>query len=1502
MAKPPVSGSKAIQDYGLTQIYTPRDDPTIDIVFVHGLNGHPRNTWTSKATGCFWPTDLLPDVLASLRPRILTYGYNANVTTFTDGTSRDSVVSHAETLASHLAANRNLRNCSDRPIIFICHSLGGLIVKRALIYSRSLSNEKTEHLRSVYVSTFGILFLGTPHNGSDLAKWGLLLRNICNAVLPKKFMETSPQLLKALQTNNEILQHINSLFVDIMGRFHIYFFHETRSTDLHGTREVIVDEHSAAPYMEGVERAGIEADHSHMCKFNDENSAGYEVVAEAVLRYSRQAPAVIAERWVEEKNARAQERKAKAKEIYDARIDDPANRSMPDLSRTGRPPRFLPAPEEAVTLKDYEIEEPTEDITGSRAVYDELHSCHFKFVLTDFFLGEYVPPLPRAPASEGRNSPVSDTGRSGLLQISHHSIKDTPLFVAPPGFHPNATFFGMKKELEILHTRLYKAKARQERTMAVLISGVPGSGKTHLARQYVFTQRGCYPGGIFWIDGKSRESTFKCLWEIAQAATLVESKATPEYYETQTYVNAVRNWFQSRQDWLLVFDGIGFDHDDDINKFKEVLPWSKRSSIIYTSVDATLRKKQRLYEPYCLAISRLQVEDACKLLFKDLGISRPTAEQKSKATRIVEYYEGLPLAIHAVGHHLNATGKPVEKYRVRSRVTDKKLAEPFLGIMNDLFRLQHRQALHLINLLSFLGHQVPVGLLDLGRSVMTKENVEILTSAQPADDPDLDTTLGTLIHYGLIERTSDAGLPHKRSFVQPRDGDDLNQDAENDPELSDPATESSQEGSFSIYQQQFAVDVVKIHSVLQGFCRDELRIMDEETKAAMNNNDPGFYDTWLIVATRFLVGSYGAAIERMANDDTCGLVQDYREYETHASRLLELFPKKPTISLRPHIVGETRDGLRKLMKTISRAIDSVSPSSSQQSIGKQRSVFERLSSSSSSSPNSPADERGISRHSTLSWSDRESPGAESPEELSGPSPQFRVELFAPHIYRQDGACYKSEDGQETDGEETGEARMSPSTSQISHNTEKPKKPPPSPTSPPGSSSSGWHVINRDSKRRSDNKNKAKQSNKGPRRFGSAKADTPLVELSSVQGKGFSSRPVDIEAASSGTSSQAKQALAAVRRSSNSQLQPEAPEAVSTSPPANKENMPTYASVASRQIRKAEPAPMHPPAVHIMRTVDPETGLQMKPSTETLASRATYPFTPDPEGYNYYSGMDYHTAPGSRSESRRGSLANLEVMSASVPSLLSYRQPVTYEENIPVAFPANRPSAQRGPASMPPSISAPGRPTPVAHPSAIMPGASTRVSSAPERTRPSSEPLSRNTSAYSHQSRNTEPVRYPSQYSPPFSPPAAGFPPPTDAVFSPVQRIQPQQQLVPGIWTHGMPMAGSALQTEPVYPGPPPVFDSMDQRLDMMDPGRTAQTENLRFINFGSHRVDVRGARDRLHGAPHLSPQRYQMIQPNFSGQLGQHEGQVLPPLAVYRTRPRSGSSPARGTDPADMGP
>lgn len=1124
-------------------------------------------------------------------------------------------------------------------------------------------------------------------------------------------------------------------------------------------------------------------------------------------------------------------------------------------------------------------------------------------------------------------------GNSGLLQIFRYPSKDSPLFVVPPGFHPNATFFGMEKELEVLHNRLFKAKKRPDKTMAVLISGVPGSGKTHLARQYVFTQRDCYPGGIFWIDAKSRESTYKCFWEIAQAATLVEPKVTgnPAYHETQKYVNEVRLWLQTRKDWLLVFDGVTFDRDDDINKFREVLPWSRQCSIIYTSVDTTLRKKQRLYEPYCLMISRLHVEDACKLLFKDLGITRATPEQIAKAVRIVEHYECLPLAIHAIGHRLNATGKPIERYHVKSQVTDKKLAEPFLSIMNDLYRLQQKQALHLINLLSFLGHQVPVGLLSLGRAAMTAENLEIQTSAQTGEEPDLDTTLGTLIHYGLIERTSDAELFQQRSPMHHVDGGDISPDAKNVPELSESLTESSQEGFFSIYRHQSVVDVIKIHSVVQGFCRDELRIKDEENKSTMSKSDPGFFDTWLVVATRFLITSYEAAIERMAHYEDCGLVRDYREYETHASRLLELYPKKPAIHLHPLIVRNTREDLRKLMKIISREIESTSPSSSQQSARNQKSVFDRSSSSSSSFPDSSADE-GLSRRSTFNWSDLGSPRAESPEQIAMPPPRFRLELFPPHIFRQPGQEYEPEEGYETDGEATGRIGISPSMSQISQATEKPNKIPPSSSSPPISSLSEWQVVNRHSKPRPNKEIQAQRRNKGPRQFRDTKLDTPLVKVSSVQGKGSSSRIATAEmGCSSVMASEAEQALAAVRRSSNSQASTEALQSSVVSPPANKENTPTYASVATRRILEVESTSKRPPPVPVLRTLDPagglntNGGLQMRPSTESLDSQINYPFASplshelsthelmneplsrstysEPEfGMSSHYGTDSNTAPESQIHSRRGSAAHLETprgLSASVPALLPYPPPLPYDQDVSVTFPSHRDFSQLAPVSINPSVAP--RASAIAHPSAILPGvlplsSNTNMISRSAPDGPVSEPMSRASSGYSHQSWATEPVRYPPRFSP-----VPSFQQPREMVSSAPPNIQQQQQMIGGIdsWSNELPLAGSAPQSDPVYFGPPQPhvrLGSMDERLKYMNPGWNTEIEPMKYLHHSAHRVDVRDPRHRLHESTQLRPPQYQLFHPNLSGPLIQHEGHVYAPapqLGVYGTRPRSGSSPPR---------
>jgi hypothetical protein len=78
--------------------------------------------------------------------------------------------------------------------------------------------------------------LATPHNGSDIASWALVLQALSDAVVPRKFFETEPVLLKTLKKDSESLLAINNHFLDIYQRFRIHMAHENHKTDIRGTK------------------------------------------------------------------------------------------------------------------------------------------------------------------------------------------------------------------------------------------------------------------------------------------------------------------------------------------------------------------------------------------------------------------------------------------------------------------------------------------------------------------------------------------------------------------------------------------------------------------------------------------------------------------------------------------------------------------------------------------------------------------------------------------------------------------------------------------------------------------------------------------------------------------------------------------------------------------------------------------------------------------------------------------------------------------------------------------------------------------------------------------------------------------------------------------------------------------------------------------------------------------------------------------------------------------
>ena len=212
----------AIKRLGLTEVYATTTDTQVDVVFVHGLHGNPQDTWSSTSSPAIWPATHLGPILQEEKARILVYGYDAQVASFIDGVSGDKIHNHGE-LVAELAANRRASKATEHPIIFVAHSFGGLVVKRALIYSSEISGMKTEHLRSIFVSTYGILFLGTPHKGLNASNWRSRLEAICQAALPKASINDNLQLINTLKSNNETLQNIERQFIQLSRSLRIFF-------------------------------------------------------------------------------------------------------------------------------------------------------------------------------------------------------------------------------------------------------------------------------------------------------------------------------------------------------------------------------------------------------------------------------------------------------------------------------------------------------------------------------------------------------------------------------------------------------------------------------------------------------------------------------------------------------------------------------------------------------------------------------------------------------------------------------------------------------------------------------------------------------------------------------------------------------------------------------------------------------------------------------------------------------------------------------------------------------------------------------------------------------------------------------------------------------------------------------------------------------------------------------------------------------------------------------
>ncbi|KAL9623718.1 MAG: hypothetical protein Q9160_001948 [Pyrenula sp. 1 TL-2023] len=92
--------------YGLRTISEPAHGlgTSVDIVFLHGFTGDSQSTWLDKKSGVYWPKDLLPEDIPTAR--VLSFGYEADVTKLFGPVSQNTLRNHAENFINDLADKR----------------------------------------------------------------------------------------------------------------------------------------------------------------------------------------------------------------------------------------------------------------------------------------------------------------------------------------------------------------------------------------------------------------------------------------------------------------------------------------------------------------------------------------------------------------------------------------------------------------------------------------------------------------------------------------------------------------------------------------------------------------------------------------------------------------------------------------------------------------------------------------------------------------------------------------------------------------------------------------------------------------------------------------------------------------------------------------------------------------------------------------------------------------------------------------------------------------------------------------------------------------------------------------------------------------------------------------------------------------------------------------------------------------------------------------------------
>jgi len=199
------------------------EDANVDIIAVTGLGGHALGSFRSMNGTSVWLRDFAPGAVP--RARFITYGYDTAVV---GSDNNQGVHELARTLLDRLVDFRNRTQTQQRPLVFVCHSLGGVVLKEALVMSSKSTEPNHKKLLEVTLMTFGLVFMGVPNLGLRHSQLETVVRGRPNESFVRDL------LVKSDGEPSQFLSYLTNEFSDLDRRrglpFEIISYYETVSS------------------------------------------------------------------------------------------------------------------------------------------------------------------------------------------------------------------------------------------------------------------------------------------------------------------------------------------------------------------------------------------------------------------------------------------------------------------------------------------------------------------------------------------------------------------------------------------------------------------------------------------------------------------------------------------------------------------------------------------------------------------------------------------------------------------------------------------------------------------------------------------------------------------------------------------------------------------------------------------------------------------------------------------------------------------------------------------------------------------------------------------------------------------------------------------------------------------------------------------------------------------------------------------------------------------------